>query len=236
MLKYRTDPYSGITELPIHFDPAGSWFVVFRKSPAAAEPVFLGGRKLLEISGPWKVFFPPDRQAPESITLPELVSWTEDADEGVKYFSGTATYRKTFLLDEIPGSLPLLLDLGRVENLAEVTLNGGNLGVLWKPPFRVDISDAVREGQNRLEIKVTNLWTNRLIGDAKLHPDPELDYSPNRPGWSAAGPLATLPDWVRNGGRSPVGRTSFVLWGFYGGDEPLMESGLLGPVKIMTQR
>ena len=238
----------GITELPVHFDPAGSWFFVFRKTTTTATPLPLGGKTVMEISGPWTVSFPPNGQAPESIELPQLASWTEHTDPGVRYFSGTATYSTQFQYSIPHTPYPILLDLGKVKNIAEVTLNGKNLSVLWKPPFKVDISDAIQEGQNQLEIKVTNLWPNRLIGDARLHPDPGLDYRLDEPGkpiseplaptpsWSATGPLTTIPDWVRNGGKSPVGRTSFVLWGFYGGDEPLMESGLLGPIWIETNK
>ena len=184
----------------------------------------------VEIAGPWTVSFPPGKQAPASIVLPKLVSWTESGDDGVKYFSGTATYRTEF--DWKPETGETVLNLGTVKNVAEVSLNGKSLGTLWKPPYQVDATGALKPGGNDLEIKVTNLWPNRLIGDAKLHPDPSLDYSAQCPPWSAGGPLKTIPDWVKSSGKSPVGRTTFLLWKFYGGDEPLLESGLLGPVTL----
>jgi hypothetical protein len=186
----------------------------------------------VELPGPWTVSFPPNKQAPVRIELPELISWTEHPDPGVMYFSGTATYRTRFGFDRPDAPGPLFLDLGEVKNVAEVTLNGQRLGVLWKPPFRLEVSHALVKGENALEVQVTNLWRNRLIGDEKLYPDPSLDYHPQGPAWSAAGPLQTIPEWVRNGGSSLVGRTTWVLWKFYGGDEPLLSSGLLGPVKI----
>jgi hypothetical protein len=128
----------------------------------------------LGVAGPWELRFPPKWGAPESVTLDRLISWPQHKDDGVKYFSGTATYVKQFDVPE--GALgegkALYLDLGMVKNLAEVSLNGRNLGVLWKPPFRVEISGLAKPGPNRLEIKVTNLWPNRLIGDQKL---PEKD-------------------------------------------------------------
>ena len=112
--------------------------------------------------------------APDSVTLEKLISWPKHKDDGVKYFSGTATYVKQFDVPEamIGEGKTLYLNLGEVKNLAEVSLNGQNLGVLWKPPFRVEISGVAKPGANRLEIKVTNLWPNRLIGDQKL---PEKD-------------------------------------------------------------
>ena len=127
-----------------------------------------------EIADPWELRFPPKWGAPESVTLERLISWSQHKDDGVKYFSGTATYVKEF---DVPAEMigegkTLYLDLGMVKNLAEVSLNGQNLGVLWKPPFRVEISGVAKAGKNRLEIKVTNLWPNRLIGDQKL---PEKD-------------------------------------------------------------
>ncbi len=126
-----------------------------------------------KMSGPWEVRFPKGWGAPEAVTFDELISWTGHPDPGVKYFSGTATYRKAF---GVPVSLLgedryLALDLGDVRNIAEVTLNGNALGTLWKPPFRVDITGLLKEQDNLLEIKVTNLWPNRLIGDRHLPED-----------------------------------------------------------------
>ncbi|MFA6174117.1 MAG: glycosyl hydrolase [Kiritimatiellales bacterium] len=194
----------------------------------AAEPV------QLDLAGPWDISFPPGKQAPAGITLPQLISWSESTDDGVKYFSGTATYRTEF--DWKPDAGETVLNLGTVKNVAEVSLNGQPLGTLWKPPYQVDVTGVLKPGKNNLEIKVTNLWPNRLIGDEKLHPDPSLDYSRQCPAWSAGGPIKTIPKWVKTGGISPVGRTTFLLWKFYGGSEPLLESGLLGPVTLIISR
>jgi hypothetical protein len=185
----------------------------------------------VEIAGPWTVSFPPGKQAPVSIKLASLTDWSDHEDPGVKYFSGTATYRTEF--DWKPESGEKVLNLGKVKNVAEVSLNGQPLGTLWKPPYQVDVSGALKPGKNQLEIKVTNLWPNRLIGDEKLHPDPALDYSKQCPPWAAGGPLKTIPKWVKSGGTSPAGRTTFLLWKFFGGKEPLLESGLLGPVTLI---
>jgi hypothetical protein len=119
------------------------------------------------IEGPWQIAFQPNRGAPAQATLPALASWHENSDAGVKYFSGTGTYTKTVQApaEWFQSGARLLLDLGDVKNIAEVTVNGKPLGILWKAPFRVDATSALKPGANTLSIKVTNLWVNRLIGD-----------------------------------------------------------------------
>lgn len=126
----------------------------------------------LTLTGPWRIRFAERLATPLELTLKDLTSWTEQADPRVKYFSGTALYTATFALGSslIDPHLQLVLELGEVCNLAQVRLNGRSLGVLWKPPFCVDISRAARAGANRLELSVTNTWRNRLIGD---HGQPE---------------------------------------------------------------
>ena len=112
--------------------------------------------------------------------------------------------------------------------IAEVKLNGRDLGILWKPPFRVDVTDAVRPGDNALEVRVTNLWVNRLVGDEQLPEDCKRKPEGNLVEW---------PQWLLNGKPSPTGRHTFTTWRHWSKDSPLMESGLLGPVKVLaTQR
>ncbi len=124
-----------------------------------------------EITGPWELSFPDGWGAPQRVVFNTLISWTDSDNSGIKYFSGTATYRKRFhLKNEATEGVQLYLDLGNVQELAEVKVNGKPLGVLWMPPFRADITDAVHAGENELEIRVTNLWPNRLIGDQLLSP------------------------------------------------------------------
>jgi hypothetical protein len=136
------------------------------------------------------------------------MSWTESTNDGVKYFSGSATYEKDVEIPDeymeaqhISGSQKLFLDLGQVKNLAEVTLNDKPLGILWKEPFRVDITGVARAGTNKLKIRVTNLWPNRLIGDQKLPEDQRITWASVQP---------------------------------YKADSPLLPSGLLGPVRIVA--
>ena len=166
---------AGGMKLRVQLPPAGSVFVVFSGAVTADLPeplVKAEGKPLLphEITGPWEVRFPSDRGAPESCTLDKLVSWTEMPDEGIKYFSGTATYLKNFEVSEawIKGDLRVELSLGELRNVAEVTVNGKPLGILWKPPYKVDVTDLLKPGQNELKIDITNLWANRIAGDEKL--------------------------------------------------------------------
>ena len=157
-----------------------------------------------------------------------LASWTASASTDIRYFSGTATYTKMVKCPEVKGRI--LLDLGQVKNIAEVTVNGRPYPALWKPPFMVDITDAVKPGEMvELEVKVTNYWPNRLIGDARLPDDCEWDSG----GRSRGYPLVTCwPDWLKEGRPSPTGRHAFSTCRLWRADEPLLESGLLGPVRL----
>jgi hypothetical protein len=158
------------------------------------------------------------------VDLPKLISWPDHPDTGVKYFSGTATYSKTLDVpaDMIGSDRSDYLDLGTVKNFAEVTLNGQDLGILWKPPFRLDITSSVKPGANDLQVKVTNLWPNRIIGDAQLPEDVE---------WSGMKP-AKWPQWMLDGKPSPTGRLTFTTWRHWTKDGKLLDSGLIGPVVI----
>ena len=163
---------------------------------------------------------------PDKVTLDKLISWTDHADKGVKYFSGTATYLNQIdIAPEMLGADRLVyLDLGRIKNLAQVKLNGTDLGILWKPPFRVDLTSAVHAGKNALEIRVTNLWPNRLIGDEKMGEDAE---------WNGKR-LVRWPQWLLDGKPSPSGRLTFTTWHHWTADMQPLESGLLGPVKLQS--
>ncbi|MCX6623685.1 MAG: hypothetical protein NTY38_21975 [Acidobacteria bacterium] len=114
--------------------------------------------------------FTPGWGAPGKANFEKLVSWTDRPEAGIRYYSGAATYDVSFDVPatSLTSELHLELDLGVVNNLAEVRLNGQDMGVLWKPPFRVDVSKSLKAKGNRLEVKVVNLWPNRLIGDESL--------------------------------------------------------------------
>lgn len=169
----------GRTVIPYNFAPWEAFFIVFDEKTDQTKHMVPEFRntELLTISGPWEVAFQANRGAPASATFNTLESWTENENEGIKYFSGTATYTNTFTWEEKPTSGKLMLDLGEVKDVAEVKLNGIDLGVLWKTPFSIEITDAVKDGENTLEIKVTNVWANRLIRDAQPDIKEKITYT-----------------------------------------------------------
>jgi hypothetical protein len=193
------------TKVPLNLEPNDALFIVFRKK--AKENTFTLPQKtenqLLSVPGPWNVSFQPERGAPYKIILDSLVSWTEIPDPGVKYFSGTGTYTRTIKAEEnwLNSGNRIWIDLGEVKDLAEVVINGQIAGIVWKTPFRLEITNLLKSGNNTLEIKVTNLWVNRLIGDTQ-------------PGVSKKYTYTAIP--------------------FYDAGSPLLTSGLLGPVRIMS--
>ena len=192
------------------------------QSPAVPEP--------MELAGPWQVSFPPNLGAPPSATFDKLVSLSEHADPGIRFFSGTATYRTAFAPRAPAAGSKIFLDLGDVQVIAEVKLNGRDLGILWKPPFRVDVTGAIQAAANELEIRVTSLWPNRMIGDAAL-PD-DVPWNRERP--RGAYPAA-WPDWLVQGQPRPSGRFAFCTRkDVYAKDDPLLPSGLMGPVRLVT--
>jgi hypothetical protein len=180
--------------------------------------------KVTVIENPWQVKFLPSSGAPSSIQLKELRSLHLHPDFGVKHFSGTATYITSFLFSAENPLQKMLLDLGRVEIVAEVRLNGKTLGILWKEPYRVDITKALIKGNNKLEISVTNLWPNRMIGDEHL--PKENNYDEN-------GFIVEFPDWYLNNKPKPGQRITFSAWNTFKKTDPLLEAGLLGPVRLI---
>ncbi len=193
----------GRTIVPLRLEPHDAVFVVFKGKATVAsytQPQAIE-KQLAAITNPWKVTFQARRGAPANATFNALQSWTENADAGIKYFSGTARYQNTFSLPKIAKGAKIELDLGAVKNLAEVIVNGKNMGTLWKTPFRIDVSAAVKAGENSLEIKVINLWVNRLIGDQQPNVTNKITYT-------------TMP--------------------FYQANSPLRQSGLLGPVNVLS--
>jgi hypothetical protein len=198
----------------VRCDAQGRWICIARQ-PGRYEIKTAGGQTRsveigqvpapVEITGAWDIRFPPKWGAPEKLTMEQLGSWTDSTDVGVKYFSGTAAYRKTFDWTPEAGrgesKRETWLDLGDVQGMAQVKLNGRDLGVLWKTPFRVEITSALRPGSNTLEIRVANLWPNRMIGDVPLAQNDRFTWSSYEP---------------------------------FKKDTPLLKSGLLGPVQIVS--
>jgi hypothetical protein len=195
----------GRTVLPLEFAPYGSLFVVFRQPLArdaqgAAARNFPVYTNLEELTGPWTVSFDTAWGGPAQSEFPELVSWTRRPEQGIRYYSGRATYRKSFDLSASVRSSQkrVALDLGELKCVAQVRLNGKDLAVLWTKPFRVELTGALQPSGNLLEVDVVNLWTNRIIGDAAL----------------------------------PAGKRFTRTNISFKPDDPLLESGLLGPVRL----
>jgi hypothetical protein len=179
----------GRTRIPLSLEPRGSVFVVFRPAATASgsipreEALLPALEPGTEIPGPWEVQFQPGRGAPERVALTALIDLSKHAEAGVKYFSGTATYRTAFTIPAAGNGSGRrrYLDLGRVEVVARVRLNGRDLGIVWRTPYRLDATKALRRGENALEIEVANLWPNRLIGDQALPPQQRVAWTTRNP-------------------------------------------------------
>lgn len=184
----------------------------------------------------WTVRFPQSSAATEQIKMSELLPLQKHKNAEVRYFSGTAEYLTDFTFSVPDYAHRVRLDLGRVEVLAEVSLNGNTFPVLWAQPYSLDITSAIRQGNNELIIKVTNLWPNRLIGDEQLPEENEYakPTSNTKLAIGGAGGIKKLPDWyTKNLDKPSGGRKTFTTWKHYHKDSPLLESGLLGPVSIL---
>ncbi len=180
-----------------------------------------------EISGEWEVGFDPKWGGPAKVKFEKLDDWSKRSEDGIKYYSGTATYRKAFQFKPVTDAQKYYLDLGKVAVMTEVKLNGKDLGIVWKAPYQIDVTQALRKGDNKLELRVVNLWINRQIGDEQL-PD-DCERNPN-------GTLKSWPQWLQEGKPSPTGRFTFSSWKLWGKNGRLAESGLLGPVSLHAIR
>ena len=189
------------TTVRLDMTPDDSQFIVFRGQATELsdwkEPRQLSAFAVID--GPWKVTFQQERGAPESSVMYTLSSLSDSAIPGIRYFSGTATYTNAFHLDSRPHGR-VVLDLGKVADMARVLINGKDVGLAWKEPYRLDVTDALRKGENTVEVRVTNTWVNRTVGD-------EQQDCPRR--------------------------ITFVPYHEYSASDPLLPSGLLGPVRLL---
>jgi hypothetical protein len=214
----------GTTTIPMEFDVFQSFFVVFGGKDQTTAPTngknFSELKPLQELSGSWEVAFDPKWGGPEKITFDNLQDWIKRPENGIKYYSGIARYGKTFQIAELP-KVRTYLDLGTVHDMARVKLNGKDLGVVWCAPWRVEIGEALKVGENQLEIEVANRWPNRMIGD-------------QQPADANAREVECPPGFL-GGHKIKTGRYTYCTQNSFKPGTPLLPSGLLGPVRILTQ-
>ena len=212
--------------IPLKFDAYQSFFVVFDKKEKLSSAKNADVKNFPEMDvvhnmdGPWNVSFDPKWGGPEKVTFEKLEDWTKRPEKGINYYSGIATYRTDFLLPELKHS-KLFLSLGEVNCMARVRINGKEVGVVWTAPWQIEITNAVKQGTNQLEVEVANLWVNRLIGDEQFPDDGIKDEK-----W---------PDWLIEGKPRTSERYTFCTFKFYNYNSPLKKSGLMGPVKILVK-
>lgn len=205
---------AGRTIVPLSLPSSGSCFIVFQQPLPASrkssgEKNFPGLKKNMEIQSPWTVAFDPKWGGPAHVTFETLNDWTVRPEPGIKYYSGRATYTKTFEISDplLTSSRQVWLDLGNLRSLAEIRLNGHDLGVLWCPPWRVEVTGLLKPTGNELQIDIINLWANRLIGDLDLPPEKRLTWTSLHDTISAFKPERI----------------------------PLVPSGLYGPVRLCSE-
>ena len=234
------------THVSVPFSVCGSKFIVFRTptTETASRPSERpSSPRAIPVSGPWTVSFPNSylpnplaRGREERLTLARLVSWSEHPDVGVRYFSGTAKYERTLERPTCAPGSRIELDLGEVKEVSEVFVGDRTVAVLWKPPFRVDLTEAFRTNDSiRISVRVANLWANRLIGDERQHGDDCRWEERVDEGRRELG-LGEIPEWVKTGNRSPTGRCTFTTWKHWTKEDSLLPSGLLGPVTLRVSQ
>ncbi len=212
LISHYTDVFDADNKTPfLEFNEKGILFLkdsTFKLEKNSGSDIAEISRKIRTIEGEWKIIFTKGWGAPDSTVLPELSSWTKSPDPGIRYYSGTATYRKSFLFEPpilASENQRILLDLGDLSKIARVWLNGHDLGILWTRPYRADVTENIKRGENILTVTIANVWSNRLTGDA------------------ITGEKYTNTNITGNGDR-------LIPWA----KVPLVESGLMGPVTIQT--
>ena len=231
---------NGTTSIQLDFDKAQSIFIVFRneikndiQNNLKNFPLW---KEVATLKGAWKVQFDSGWGGPAKLVdFSSLTDWTTSKVNGIKYFSGTAVYKKKFAVSKetLKNKLPLYIDLGVVKHIARVYINNKDLGVIWTAPWHVKILEGVlKAGNNQLIIEVTNVWANRLIGDEQEPADCEWI-----PGYISGGySLKEFPDWfLKKEPRPSKGRYCFTTWNYFTKDSPVVSSGLLGPVRIIAK-
>ena len=242
---WRTE--NGVTPVKLELPAEGSVFVVFREEgirflrrlPNLVETV-------CDVKGPWTLRFDANGGAPAEVqTLDSLKSWTGFAESGIRYYSGTATYETAI---EVPEGYEYALDFGNVRDVAEVFLDGERIGALWHAPYRIELPRSVKPGRHALKVRVTNAWTNRLIGDEK-EPD-DCVLSKKMLGFGVqmvqsegvkrdiptGRAVIAIPEEIRANKPRKVARYAFSSWRYILSDKDLRPAGLIGPVKLVARK
>ncbi|SHM90739.1 glycosyl hydrolase [Mucilaginibacter sp. OK098] len=230
---------NGKTSITLSFEDAQSFFIVFRKKilnvGLVHKPNFIASKSVLDLDGPWMVKFDALWGGPATpVKFETLTDWSKSSDKGIKYYSGTAVYSKSFTIpaaDLVKLNHVVYLDLGTVNCIAKVFVNNKEAGIVWTAPWRIGIPSALLKSTNELKIEVTNVWANRLIGDEQEPSD--MKWLPNQYIYNSGQYLKEFPDWfINNTPRPSKGRYCFTTWNYFDSHSKLASSGLLGPVKI----
>jgi hypothetical protein len=234
--KWRQQGDSIFVDLSLGKDE--SMFVVFPNANSAGYSVLPEVEALREtvtpVDGAWDVTFNPKLGKPFSRKLRTLVDWGKQSDEALKYFSGAAKYEKTIYVsaEDLGKNKLVHIDLGELQDIAELEVNGQNAGVLWFPPYKTDITSCLKPGKNQLTIYITNNWANRLIGDEQ-HPA-DFEWGTDRGNEGRA--MKAFPEWfLKNQPRPSKGRKTFNVWYYYRKDSALHPAGLFGPVRLIKE-
>jgi hypothetical protein len=217
------------TIVPLPFDARESFFVIFKSgssAPSQSAKNFPALVPALELTGPWPVAFDPAWGGPAATVFDRLTDWSTCSEKGIKYYSGTAVYTRSFDFEAPASARRVYLDLGVVRNVASVRLNGKSAGTVWSAPYRLDITGLLKPAGNQLVIEVTNLMPNRMIGDEQLPADYRLNANHT---------LAEIPEWLAQNRPRTSGRYTFASFNPYTKDSPLLPSGLLGPVLLQYE-
>ena len=243
-LSVFTKSQDGVT-VPLYFDRNGSLFIVFRKSDKGFKPVedtdleqfgMMKTDNVIDISDNWDVWFDPAMGGVGDVMFGKLNSWIVHENPEIKYYSGTAIYKKNFDIPETMSGNRLYLTFDRIADLAKVVVNGAECAILWTPPYRVDITKYIKSGNNTIEIAVTNTWKNRLVGDER-YPENHAFAASREARMVGTSGITKIPDWfIQDLPKPDNKRVAFVTWKHYTVESPLLDAGIIGGVKIMAQK
>ena len=221
LTKYTTS--NNVTTIPLQFEGNEAYFIVFKQKQKTTPDIkkfnYSSYATLDTLKGAWNVSFDTKWGGPKSIVFKQLTDWTQNENEGIKYYSGKAVYKQTFHFSKFKAGEQYYLNINNVKAMAHVWLNGKDLGIVWFHPYRLKITDALKAGTNMIRIEVVNLWPNRLIGDAQYADDGVQNGQ-----W---------PEWLIKDEKRKSKRYTFTTYNKYKKDDPLLESGLIGPICIM---